>query len=126
VAAIFAFAFNVGYFSAIDISLFSLFSVSEHVVFAIRALPVAIGLVVVFGIILSLPSIDEVGGRWTSVLHIARLSVIWGWSLFLLVVGMIAWLRFSHFGLGFSFVAVGIGALWHQFVGRYRVSQYQP
>jgi hypothetical protein len=38
----YAFAFNVGYFFAIDIGWFSLFSLSEHVVFALRALPTAI------------------------------------------------------------------------------------
>jgi hypothetical protein len=122
VATIFAFAFNVGYFSAIDISLFSLFSVSEHVVFAIRALPVAIGLVVIFGIILSLPSIEDVDGRWTNTLHAARLGIIWGWVLFLVAAGLITWLHFSHFGLGFSFIAVGSGALWHHFIDRYKSS----
>jgi hypothetical protein len=122
VATIFAFAFNVGYFSAIDISLFSLFSVSEHVVFAIRTLPVAIGLVIIFGIILSLPSIEEVDVRWTRALQNARLIVIFGWALFLLAIGFVTWLEFAHFGLGFSFIAVGSGALWHHFIGRYKAS----
>jgi hypothetical protein len=122
VATIFAFAFNVGYFSAVDISLFSLFSVSEHVVFAIRALPVAVGLVIIFGIILSLPSIEEVDIRWTRTLHIWRSIVIWCWVLFLLVTGFVMWLWFKHFGLGFSLIAVSGGALWHHFVGRFKAS----
>lgn len=122
VATVFAFAFNVGYFSAIDISLFSLFSVSEHVVFAIRALPVAIGLVVLFGIILSLPSIEDVDDHWTRTLQVGKLIVIWGWALFLIVFGMFTWLRLSHFGLGFSFIAVGSGTLWHHFIGHYKLS----
>ena len=46
----FAIAFNVGYFSALDISWFTLFSVSDHVVFSVRALPVAVGASVLLGI----------------------------------------------------------------------------
>jgi hypothetical protein len=41
IATSFAFAFNVGYFTA-DIGWFSIFSLQEHVVFALRAIPVAV------------------------------------------------------------------------------------
>jgi hypothetical protein len=43
VATGFAFSYVVGYFLAFDISSFSFFSLSEHVVFALWALPIAIG-----------------------------------------------------------------------------------
>lgn len=42
-ASAFAFAFVVGYFYAFDIAWFPFFSLSEHLVFALRALPIAIG-----------------------------------------------------------------------------------
>jgi hypothetical protein len=41
--SLFAVSFAVGYFYAFDISWFSLFSITEHFVFAIRSLPVAVG-----------------------------------------------------------------------------------
>jgi len=37
-----ALTFDVGYFYAIDISFFTLFSLSEHIVFAIQAFPIAL------------------------------------------------------------------------------------
>jgi hypothetical protein len=122
-ATVFAFAFNVGYFSAIDISLFTLFNVSEHVVFAIRALPVAVGLLVLFGIILSLPALEEVDGSLKTIIRIGYMLLILCWAISLLVVGAVTWWRYSHFGLGFSFMAVGFGTLWYHFVGRYIDSQ---
>jgi len=45
-----ALTFDVGCFSAIDISFFTLFSLSEHIVFAIQALPIAIVLLFPFSI----------------------------------------------------------------------------
>jgi hypothetical protein len=42
-ASAFAFAYVVGYFYAFDIAWFPSFSLSDHLVFALRALPVAIG-----------------------------------------------------------------------------------
>jgi hypothetical protein len=43
-----ALAYNVGFFYAIDISFFSFFTLSEHIVFALEAFPLA--LIVSFGI----------------------------------------------------------------------------
>ena len=59
IATSFAFAFNVGYFWSIDIGWFSLFSLSEHVVFALRALPVAIGASIVFMIGLNFAQLES-------------------------------------------------------------------
>ena len=39
----FAFAYVVGYFYAFDIDWFPFFTLPEHLVFALRALPIAIG-----------------------------------------------------------------------------------
>jgi hypothetical protein len=43
-ASTLAVMFDVGYFSGIDINLFTLFSISEHLVFALEALPLGIAL----------------------------------------------------------------------------------
>jgi hypothetical protein len=59
IATSFAFAFNVGYFWSIDIGWFSLFSLSEHVVFALRALPIAIGASIVFMIGLNFAQLES-------------------------------------------------------------------
>jgi hypothetical protein len=39
-----AITFDVGYFSALDINYFNVFTISEHVTFALEALPRALGL----------------------------------------------------------------------------------
>ena len=48
-ASALAFAFNVGYFSALDVDYFSFFSLSEHIVFSLQGLPLAIILAMVVG-----------------------------------------------------------------------------
>jgi hypothetical protein len=60
-ASTFAFAFVVGYFLAFDISWFPFFSLSEHVVFALRALPIAVGASVVFLLAMRYPKIKNLG-----------------------------------------------------------------
>src|SRR5271163_2654638 len=55
IASIFAFAFVIWYFYAYDIAWFPFFSFSEHLVFALRALPIALGALVVLLIVLNLP-----------------------------------------------------------------------
>jgi len=69
VATSFAFAFVVGYFFAFDISWFPFFSLSEHIVFALRALPVAVGAAAFFLIALTHPIESR---RW----HLA-LTLLW-------------------------------------------------
>jgi hypothetical protein len=51
-ALILAFMFNIGYFAPIDIRLFTLFSLSEHLLFSIEAIPIAF-LVFILGPILT-------------------------------------------------------------------------
>jgi len=43
-ASALAVAYDVGYFFAFDINYFNFFSLSEHVVFALQALPIAVAL----------------------------------------------------------------------------------
>jgi hypothetical protein len=52
VAIGFALAFEVGYFYSIDIGWFSFFTLSEHIEFALRALPIAIAGTVLFLLLL--------------------------------------------------------------------------
>jgi hypothetical protein len=40
-AAAIAIAFDLGYFSSLDINMFTLFSLSEHILFSLEALPEA-------------------------------------------------------------------------------------
>jgi hypothetical protein len=58
-ATTFALAFDIGYFSAIDIGWFTLFNVSEHIVFAIRAIPIAVAVSTLLGILLYARHFDE-------------------------------------------------------------------
>jgi hypothetical protein len=54
-----ALTFDVGYFFALNLSFFTLFSLSEHILFAIQAFPIALGIIlfslITAGIFLNLP-----------------------------------------------------------------------
>jgi hypothetical protein len=52
-ASAFAFAFDIGYFYSIDIGWFSFFSLSEHVAFALRTLPIALAATVVLAMVMN-------------------------------------------------------------------------
>jgi hypothetical protein len=87
IAPTFAFAFNIGCFIAIDINWFTLFNLTEHMVFAIKALPIAIGASICFEIALSFHRIERVGqGQAFSVLSMVRYLTRWccgfffGWA----------------------------------------------
>jgi hypothetical protein len=118
VATVFAVAFDVGWFSAIDISLFTLFSISEHIVFALRALPVAIALTLGFAMIISLPELLKPYGVYCAkVLNVLRLLVVWCWAILLVRVGVL-WIITNHLAIGASFIAVGGGSLWYEYFVR--------
>lgn len=75
VASSFAITYNLGYLLAFDLSWFSFFSLTDHVVFALRAIPVAVGLSVAFLI----GFIDPPGGGITyrfAVLSIVALGFV--------------------------------------------------
>lgn len=103
VAPAFAFAFVVGYFFAFDISWFPLFSLSEHIVFAIRALPIAVGASVAFLITLTLP-------RFQNRLIYRAVTILW---VLFLVMAAIVVLYGAHLGLALSFILVAVGACLH-------------
>lgn len=48
-----AMSYDVGYFWGIDINLFTLFSVTEHIVFALQAAPFALGVAFVLVVLVS-------------------------------------------------------------------------
>jgi hypothetical protein len=94
VASGFAVAFNVGYFLAYDISWLPFFSLSEHVVFALRALPIAIAAAVTLLVAIKYPPKFFSGRRWTIVLVIAAAMAVLD----------------AHLGLGVVFTLVAVGA----------------
>ena len=101
VATSFAFAFVVGYFSAFDIGWFPFFSLQEHTVFAIRALPVAVGASVLFLIALIRP----IYKRW----HLP-LTIIW---IMVLIAAAILTVVESHLAFAMTFLLVAYGAFVH-------------
>jgi hypothetical protein len=102
VATSFAFAYVVGYFLAFDISWFPFFSLSEHTVFAIRALPVAIGVSIVFLILITHSQIQD---SWKY-----RGTVCW---ILVLVAAAILAILYAHLALAASFSLVAVGAYIH-------------
>jgi hypothetical protein len=108
VASGFAFAFVVGYFLAFDIAWFPFFSLSEHVVFALRALPIAIGASVGLVIALRFSKIEE-HWKW---LQGKGYLFLYVWICVLASAGFIAGLSI-HFGLASSFFLIAFGTFVH-------------
>jgi hypothetical protein len=99
-----AVAFNVGYFYSVDISLFTLFSLSEHIVFAIRALPVALAILITFIIVL-------VGIKCSHHCLSRELRSIIAWTLTAIWIAVLVTAAVqtgfeSHYGLTFSFAVL--------------------
>jgi hypothetical protein len=104
----FAFAFVVGYFLAFDIAWFPFFSLSEHVVFALRVLPIAIGASVGLVIALRFSKIEKYWPR----LQGKGYLFFRAWICVLLLAAALA--GFSiHFGLASSFLLIAFGAFVH-------------
>jgi hypothetical protein len=104
VAGAFAFAYVVGYFLSFDIAWFPFFTLSEHVVFALRALPIAIGLSFVFLIAFEVGRAAEEG--WL------KHWLTYAWITFLLgtAVGIF---QYNHAGLALTLVFIAIGGLFY-------------
>jgi hypothetical protein len=100
VAPIFALAYVVGYFYAFDIAWFAFFSIAEHLVFALRALPIAIGASALLIGVVNLPE----PRRWLAVSS----SVAW---IGLLIVAGLQVIILGHLGAAIGFWIVGIGAV---------------
>jgi hypothetical protein len=99
----------VGYFYAFDIAWFAFFSFPEHLVFALRALPVAIGASVAFAIAFRFSPMEQ---YWT-LLEGKSHWFAWGWFVVLVLAALLAFSSI-HFGLGSSFLLIAAGtAIYH-------------
>jgi hypothetical protein len=106
VASAFAFAFVVGYFSAFDITWIPFFSLSEHVVLALRALPVAIAGSVALHCVLRYPEWGWFKGKGQWLLLV--LLVVW---VVCLLAAATASLLFGHIGLCVTFLFIAASAI---------------
>jgi hypothetical protein len=91
----FAFAYVVGYFLAFDLAWFPFFSLSEHIVFAIRALPIAVAGMLVLLVAIEFP-------QWQK-----RAMWVWIWILVLIVAAAFA-LVWRYPGLVLTFLATAM------------------
>jgi hypothetical protein len=106
VAGAFAFAYVVGYFLAFDISWFAFFTLSEHVVFALRALPVAIGISFAFLIVFALTRMSR-RERWSKkYLGYAWITVLVGTA-----VGIFL---YNHAGLALTLLFIAVSSFVYQ------------
>ena len=104
-----ALTFDVGYFSGVDINFFTLFSLSEHVLFALEALPsvfavVFIGSLFIFWIRSRNWSLGGLGLR----LH----SDAWLWLRLLLAIGLYFAMIAIVFFFGVNYVVAIVGYLF--------------
>jgi hypothetical protein len=109
VASSFAFAYVVGYFYAFDIAWFAFFSFPEHLVFALRALPIAIGGSVGFLVALRFSQVEH---RWKWLQDKGHWLAV-GWICALVIAALWAFIG-NHVGLSVSFLVVAIGAYIYQ------------
>jgi hypothetical protein len=97
-SSVLALCFAIGYFYAFNISWFSFFSVTDHLVFALRALPVAFAFLLIGSVLL-----DDTG----LVKGLPRRTIVYLWVVFLAV--MIVFLLFDNLiGLAVSLSTVAI------------------
>jgi hypothetical protein len=116
-ASIFAFSYVVGYFYASDISWFPFFSLSEHLVFAIRALPTAIGaLAVTFSGVYSSTSGRKNNHDRTLLNSIALFVLVISWMCVLLCFSIYMF-TYNYIGLSATFLAVAMAAVFFQSSG---------
>lgn len=109
-ASIFAFSYVIGYFYAVDISWFAFFSLTEHLVFALRALPIVIGASVGFLIALRLSwVVHRLPRKW---LHVWLLVGFLVWFFFLISAAV--WFFLSgHVGMALVALLIAVGAIVH-------------
>lgn len=100
VAGAFAFAYVVGYFLAFDVSWFAFFTLSEHIVFALRALPVAIGMSFAFLMVYELTTISQKEGWLRDWLRYAWIAVLLGTA-----VGIFL---YNHAGLALTLLFIAL------------------
>lgn len=105
VAGAFAFAFVVGYFLAFDIAWFAFFTLSEHAVFALRALPIAIGISSAFLIAFQLAKNAKPEGR-------LRHCLYYGWIVFLVGTGA-AIIPYNHAGMSVTLFLIAIAVFFY-------------
>jgi hypothetical protein len=91
----FAFTYVVGYFLAFDLAWLPFFSLSEHIVFAIRAIPVAVAALVILLVAMEHPSL------------VAKAMRIW---VYVLWTSALIALIFRYFGLTVTFVIIAVAS----------------
>jgi hypothetical protein len=109
-ASLFAFAYVIGYFYAYDIAWFPFFTLSEHLVFALRALPFAIIASVIFMVVVNYSvKCDEPNYKSNVTLRRCFKSLRWAWIGFLAVAAVcLVWENCFAPGLSLAVVACGV------------------
>jgi hypothetical protein len=87
-ASLFAFAYVIGYFYAYDITWFPFFTLTEHLVFALRAIPFAIVASVIFMVVVNYSvKCDESSYKRVQLFKQCFRWLRWVWICFLVVAG---------------------------------------
>ena len=114
-SSIFAFSFVIGYFYSINITWFPFFSLTEHLVFALQGLPVALGGSI---ILLILVSISHNSDNWgispeRKRMWLRRIGLTWMTALFFAIV----WFSYHKSVAGpFCFFALIAGVYCFTFI----------
>lgn len=138
--SLFAIAFVVGYFYAIDIAWFSLFSLSERIVLVLRSLPIAIGATLFMLMMIKRSFDDEIVGNFKPLellsiedsvgLNIEKLRANFherpglmtlkvGW-LVIVIIATLYMFHTRHVGTGISFLSVVVSTIYFEFMITFR------
>jgi hypothetical protein len=104
----FVLAYVIGYFYAFDIAWFSFFSFADHFAFALRAIPVAIGMVMLLLMLIGF-SLGVWNNELPKLLNYQRIFryLLFLWSFVILIFGMYL-VKYNHVGPALSLIIVAV------------------
>jgi hypothetical protein len=142
--SLFAAAFVVGYFYAIDISWFSLFSLTDLLVFALRSLPLAVGATLLLLVFLKmslheaerkeqtqksssdkLESISSTQSETVQSIDTTKVGPSWRrvlpalWSIFMFGIAAYMFHR-RYIGAAVNFFFIACGTIYFEYVARFK------
>jgi hypothetical protein len=141
VTSAFAFAFEIGYFYSIDIGWFSLFSLSEHTEFALRAFPIAIAASVAMLISMHLAQHQPILAQQDHLIammrghdayscvygnsktrHVVKQITLWSWIVLLVIAGAYVGLFEGYLLLMLSVFTLAVGT--HSYFTMHGANKY--
>jgi hypothetical protein len=109
IGTVIAISYDVGYFYGIDIKFFTLFSVTEHIVFALEAAPIALAVAILVAAFVG-PGFDMITGLFEAAQKIPKKRKRYvDAAVLVTVVFVVAAFIYFRWFVGLAGVLIGIG-----------------